>query len=92
MDQALRAASQSPYARPMHAPPFLIFASDATLAGLAGGAFLLLSLVAHLGERRRLRRKAIDAVGWMPWSTVSAAAMMPGAILLLLALKGWVAG
>lgn len=76
----------------MHAQQFLIFASDATLAGLAGGAFLALSLTAHLGERRRLRRKRIDAVGWMPWGSISAAAFLPGAILLLLALKGWIAG
>lgn len=76
----------------MAIPPFLLFASDATLAGLAGGFFLALSLAAHLGERRRLRRRAIDAVGWVPWATLSAGAFMPAAILLVLALKGWVAG
>lgn len=76
----------------MHEPSFLVFASDATLSGLAGGALLLLSMAAHMGERRRLRRRHIDAVGWVPWSTVSVATLMPGAILLLLALKGWIAG
>lgn len=76
----------------MHLPDFLLFASDATLAGLAGGALLGLSIAAHLGEQRRHRRRHVDAVGWVPWGSLSAGAFLPGVILLLLALKGWLAG
>lgn len=76
----------------MHQPDFLLFASDATLAGLVGGALLLFSVAAQLGERRRIRRRHTDAVGWVPWGTLSAGAFLPGVILLLLALKGWLAG
>ena len=76
----------------MAEPDFLRFASDATLAGLAGGALLLLAAFAGVAERRRLRRKHIDAVGWMPWTTVSFLAVFPGVTLLALAVKGWIAG
>ena len=76
----------------MKEPNFLLFASDATFAALAGGALLLLAAVAAVAERRRLRRKHIDAVGFMPWTTVSFLAIFPGVILLALAMKGWLAG
>ena len=76
----------------MKEPNFLLFASDATFAALAGGALLLIAILAGLAERRRLRRKRIDAVGFMPWTTVSFLAIFPGVILLALATKGWLAG
>lgn len=76
----------------MKEPNFLLFASDATFAALVGGALLLLAIFAGLAERRRLRRKHIDAVGFMPWTTVSFLAIFPGVILLALAMKGWLAG
>ena len=76
----------------MSEPDFLLFASDATLIGLAGGALLLLALLAFLGERRRMRRKHIDAVGWIPWTTVSFLALFGGVVLLSFAVKGWLAG
>lgn len=76
----------------MEEPHFLLFASDATLVGLAGGALLLVALAAFLGERRRVRRKHIDLVGWMPWTTVSVLAFFCGAVLLALAVTGWLRG
>jgi hypothetical protein len=76
----------------MHEPAFLLFASDATLAGLAGGAMLAVAGVALLGERRRLRRKHIDAVGWMPWTTLSVLATFVGLSLLAVAAMGWLRG
>ena len=76
----------------MEEPAFLRFASDATIAALAGAALLLLAAVAGVAERRRLRRSRIDAVGFMPWTTVSFLAVFPGVILLALAAKGWLAG
>ena len=76
----------------MHEPDFLLFASDATLAGLAGGALLLISAAAFLGERRRMRRKRIDAVGWVPWSTLSVLTTFAGLSLLAMAAVGWLKG
>ena len=76
----------------MDEPAFLLFASDATLVGLAGGALLGVAGVALLGERRRLRRKHIDAVGWMPWTTLSVLATFAGLSLLAMAAMGWLRG
>ena len=76
----------------MSEPEFLLFASDATLIGLAGGALLLVALTAFVGERRRLRRRHIDAVGWMPWTTLSVLATFAGLSLLAVAVAGWLRG
>jgi hypothetical protein len=76
----------------MHEPAFLLFASDATLVGLSGGASLVIAVIALLGERRRLRRKHIDAVGWMPWTTLSVVATFAGLSLLAMAAMGWLRG
>lgn len=76
----------------MEALDFLLFASDATLAGLAGGALLLVALFAWLGERRRARRTAVDAVGCMPWTTLSVLAFFCAVSLLAVSAKGWLAG
>ena len=76
----------------MAVPDFLLFASDATLAALAGGALLLLAIVSGLAERRRLRRQHIDAVGFMPWTAVSFLTFFPAVVLLALAGKGWLTG
>ena len=76
----------------MQEPDFLKFASDATLLGLVAGGLLLLALVAAIAERRRSKRKSIDAVGWVPWLTVFFLAFFPGVILMVFAAKGWLNG
>ena len=70
-------------------PEFIRFASEATLFGLWGGAMLLLAVVAFLGDRRRMRRKRIDAVVWMPWRDVAALSLFAGFVLLAVAVTGW---
>ena len=76
----------------MEEPDFLLFASDATIVGLIGGALLIVAAVAFLGERRRHRRRHIDAVGWVPWSALSVLATFAGVTLLAVALTGWLRG
>lgn len=73
-------------------PDFLLFASDATWLGIAGLALVLLSLIAWFGERRRRQRQAIDAVGCMPWTTLSVLTVFAGALLLVMAALGWIRG
>ncbi|WP_119083748.1 hypothetical protein [Altererythrobacter sp. B11] len=73
----------------MHEPAFLRFASDATFAALWAGACLILALSALIAERRRLKRRRIDSVGWVPWTGIFMAASFAAATLLLIALKGW---
>jgi hypothetical protein len=70
----------------------LLMASDATWAALAGGGLLVLSLVTGLGERRRRRRTQIDAVGCMPWATLSVLAFMTALVCLAMAGIGWLHG
>jgi hypothetical protein len=70
----------------------LLFASDATFAAMLGGAMLVVAVIAALAERRRSRRKAIEAVGWVPWRAIFLAACFGAAGLLALAVKGWAGG
>ena len=67
----------------------LRFASDAPLAGIAAGAMLLFAALTLWAERRRIKRRHIDAVGWMPWTKLFFAAMLIGLTLLMFALSGW---
>ena len=76
----------------MHEPAFLRFASDATLVGLAGAGLLLIALAAYAGERRRMRRKRIDEVGFMPWTRVFFVAFFSGVVMLAMAVTGWLKG
>jgi hypothetical protein len=70
-------------------PEFIRFASEATLFGLWGAAMLTVAVIAFIGDRRRMRRKAIDAVGWMPWRDVAALSLFAGFVLLAVAVTGW---
>jgi hypothetical protein len=76
----------------MAEPEFLLFASDATFAALAGIGLLLLAVWSAVAERRRLRRERIDAVGFMPWTAVFFVAFFPGMTLVALGVMGWLAG
>lgn len=65
------------------------FASDAKLAAIWGGVFVVLSLLALWGDARRTRRKEIDQVGWFPWTKLFFACAFIGAGLIMLAVKSW---
>jgi hypothetical protein len=70
-------------------PDFIRFASTATVAGLWGGARLLVSFIAMVGDLRRRRRRHIDSVGWVPWRDVSALTAFAGMVLVAMAASGW---
>lgn len=76
----------------MFMPHALVFASDATLTAIAGGGLLLIALLAAMAERRRARRKHIDAVGWAPWTALFLLAFIAGVVLLGVAVQGWGSG
>jgi len=76
----------------MRLPDFLLFASDATLFALAAAGLLALSVLAACGERRRKRRRSIDAVGLMPWRDVGVLSLFAGLVLLAMAVMGWLKG
>ena len=73
-------------------PDFIRFASEATVFGLWGGAMLVVAAIAFIGDRRRMRRKRIDAVGWMPWRDIAALSLVAGFVLLAVAATGWLGG
>lgn len=73
-------------------PDFILFASDATIVGMWGGAFLLAAAFALVADWRRAKRKDIDRVGCMPWTLVFLCAAMIGAGLMVMAIKGWLGG
>lgn len=78
--------------RAMRWPDFILFASNATLYGLAGGALLLVSLLSVIGDNRRAKRKDPDAVGLMPWRDIAALSTFAGLALLAFAAVGWLSG
>ncbi len=73
-------------------PTFLLFASDAELAAIAGALILALSAVALLMDRRRLKRARIEKVGWMPWTGLFLALTVIGGGLLAMSLPTVIAG
>ena len=62
-----------------------------TFAAMAGAA-IALSLAGWLGDRRRMRRSNPDAVGWVPWTSVSFWAMATALVCLVLAAQAWMRG
>lgn len=65
---------------------FIRFASDAELMALWAGGFLLLAAIAGVMERRRLKRKDLQRVGWVPWLGIFIGCMIIGGGMLALSL------
>ena len=55
-------------------------------------ACVAIALAAAVGDRRRLRRRDPDAVGFMPWTTMSFFASAGALVFAALAFSGWRAG
>ena len=66
--------------------------SDFPTMRAIGLAAALIAALAWWGDRRRIRRNNLDAVGWMPWTPVFFVALMVAVVSLGLAAKDWVAG
>ena len=54
---------------------------------LLGFVALVFAVVAWLGDRRRMRRRDIDAVGFMPWTPVFFWSLLLACILLGIAAR-----
>ena len=63
--------------------------SQVAVAGLIAAA---VALLAWVGDRRRMRRRDPDAVGFMPWTPVFFWSLLFACILLGIAGKSWLAG
>jgi hypothetical protein len=60
-----------------------------TAAGFAAAG---IAAIAWAFDYRRLHRRNLDAVGFMPWTNVFFAAMLTACVLLGLAAREWLAG
>lgn len=72
-------------------PAWLLFASDAKIAALAGVGLVAAAVLAGIMDRRRIGRDRLDSpdrVGWMPWTLVSLLCAVGGAGLFAAALPG----
>ncbi len=56
---------------------------------LPGLACVTLAIVAGFGDRRRLRRSNLDAVGFMPWQSIAFWTSLVASVLLGLAAHDW---
>jgi hypothetical protein len=54
----------------------------------AGGAALFVALVAGIADHRRLNRRTLDEIGWVPWRGIQVVALFALLGVLILAVKG----
>ena len=66
--------------------------SDFATMRALGIAAATIAALAWWGDRRRIRRADLDAVGWVPWTPVFFVSLMVAVIALGLAAKAWLAG
>jgi len=53
----------------------------------AGGAALVMVMLAGVADWRRARRRDLDNAGWVPWRGIQAAAFFALLIVIVLAVK-----
>ena len=66
--------------------------SDFTTLRAIGLTAALIAALAWWGDRRRVRRSNLDAVGWMPWTPVFFVSLLVACVALGLAARAWLAG
>ncbi|CAM4020134.1 DUF2306 domain-containing protein [Novosphingobium lubricantis] len=67
------------------------FAREWAWHAAAGVVALIVAVIAIWAERRRFRRKNLDAVGFMPWTVVYLVSFLAASVLLGLAAREWFA-
>lgn len=68
-----------------------VFASDAAVLTAWGAGFILLALMALFMDRRRLKRREINRVGWVPWTPIFLACAVIGGGILAVSVPGLIA-
>jgi len=54
---------------------------------IAGGAALLLAIIAGVADHRRHRRDSLDDIGWVPWRGIQVADVFGFLAAVILAVK-----
>ncbi len=57
---------------------------------IAGAIATLIAATAWIGDRRRLTRRQLDRVGFMPWTAIFFWSLLAAVLLLGLAARGWI--
>lgn len=63
-----------------------------TTHAIVGALATCLALAAVLGDRRRMRRRDPDRVGFVPWTPIFFMALIAACVLLGLAAREWFGG
>lgn len=58
---------------------------------IAGAICAVLAAIAWIGDHRRMKRRDLDRVGFMPWTTVFFITLMGAVLLLGISAKDWFA-
>jgi hypothetical protein len=61
------------------------------IMGIVGAMAVLVAVVAWIGDRRRMKRRDIERVGFMPWTSVFFFALMAAVLLLGVVGRDWLA-
>lgn len=59
------------------------------ILAVAGGICVLMAALAWIGDRRRMKRRDLDDVGFMPWTAMFFIALMGAVLLLGISAKDW---
>jgi uncharacterized membrane protein len=54
---------------------------------VAGGAALIIAIIAGIADHRRNRRERLDEIGWVPWRGIQVAAVFGFLAAVILAVK-----
>ena len=65
---------------------------DASRWAVVGTLAALLAGFSALADRRRLRRRNLDAVGFVPWTALFLAGLLVCCVAFGLAARAWLAG
>jgi hypothetical protein len=62
------------------------------MMAIAGGIAALIAVAAWIGDRRRIRRRDLDQVGFMPWTAIFFWSLLAAAVLIGLAGRALLGG
>ena len=62
------------------------------LMAFAGGIAAAIATCAWIGDYRRVKRRDLDRVGFMPWTTIFFWSLLAAVLLLGISARAWLGG